>query len=107
MNAILWLQWLLQCGFSVQCKVSPLVVKWLDRFNSLEGFTAHRWVSTKLGFPKNSSLCIYTSCISFASSSTCLILREVINKYADLSMMLTPFGGWWGESTLTHKYTFF
>ena len=41
-------------GYSVQCKVSPLVVKWLDRFNSLEGFTAQRWVSTRLGFPKNS-----------------------------------------------------
>ena len=41
--------------------MSPLVVKWLDRFNSPEGFTAQRWVSTKLGFPKNSyfsDLCI-------------------------------------------------
>ena len=41
--------------------MSPLVVKWLDRFNSPEGFTVQRWVSTKLGFPKNSyfsDLCI-------------------------------------------------
>ena len=32
---------------------------WLDRFNSREGFTALRWVSTKLGFPKNSSSCSF------------------------------------------------
>ena len=33
----------------------------LDRFNSPEGFTAHRWVSTRLGFPKNSSSCLFFS----------------------------------------------
>ena len=47
-------------GCSVQCKVSSGSWSgWLDRFNSLEGFTAHRWVSTKLGFPKNSSILLF------------------------------------------------
>ena len=96
----LWLLWLLwqlrrvQCSsMATQCSAKCLlllVVKWLDRFNSPEGFTAHRWVSTKLGFPKNSSHPIYTSRISFASFFTCQIFREVVKKYADMG------GGWGG-----------